>query len=311
MNPNWHDLIQQYISGTISDADAAALEQQLKADAALRDAYLDALNLDFALETAAQSAETALNLPQPASVLALSKKNSRPARWFTWRPLTAAAAGLAIGLFSASLVFGFAGNRHFSVLTLQKEGFEDAGMLREDGVPSRVDVWAGDLVAPREATSEVKPAEGKRMAPLPLVTTEKRRLSHAFRFIDVSRLPAGNPAQTRQIEVTAKFHCEKPGIKDRLQVRLAAFDESVDEAREIWLRDEAGELALMHVTKTVKTDPAVFGWNTVHAVIDLPDDANVLLISLAAGVAHGDKSKVDHYLDDVQVRLITSDMPLP
>lgn len=295
-----HELMDAAIEGDISEADFLRLEAELTIHAAARKAYYDRVALSQALTKEAQG----------APLLAV-KSRARVQSWKHWRPLPAAAAGLAIGLFGASLVFGFAGNRHFSVLSLLKEGFEDAAMSRESGVPTRVDVWAGDLLACREATSEVRPAEGNRMVPLPLVTMEKRRLSYAYRFIDVSRLPAGNSAQSRQIEVTAKFHCEKPGIKDRLQVRLAAFDESVAEAREIWLRDEAAELALMHVTKTVKTDPDVFGWNTVHAVIDLPDDAKVLLISLAAGVAHGDKSKVDHYLDDVHVRLITHDMPLP
>lgn len=241
----------------------------------------------------------------------LRVKASQAIRWLPAKPLTAAAAGLVFGLFSASLVFGLVTQSHPSVLTLLKESFEDTAMVRESGVPTRTDVWSGDLRVPQEATSEVKPAEGSRMASLPLVTTEKRRLSYAYRFIDVSKLLLNHPEQSRQIEVSAKFHCEKPGIKDRLQVRLAAFAEDVSEAREIWMRDDANEQALMHVSKTVRTDPDVFGWNTVHAVIDMPRDVKVLLISLAAGVAHGDKSKVDHYLDDVQVRLITSDAPLP
>lgn len=307
MNTQELELLIEHMHGRLPLEKHGALNDLLRRDAEAR----EWLRTESALETRLRLLAVEAGVETRDESFGPSRTTPASSRWLSWRPLTAAAAGLVIGLFSTSLIFGFAGNRHFSVLTLLKEGFEDAGMPRESSVPTRVDVWAGDMLAPREASGKVRPAEGSRMATLPLVTTEKRRLSHAFRFIDVSRLPAGNPAQSRQIEVTAKFHCEKPGIKDRLQVRLAAFDESVDEAREIWLRDEAGELALMHVTKTVKTDPAVFGWNTVHAVMDLPDDARVLFISLAAGVAHGDKSKVEHYLDDVQVRLITSDMPLP
>lgn len=87
MNTDWHDLIQRYISGTISDADAKTLEQQLESDAALRDWYLDAVNLDSALEVTAESAELALSLPLPASVRALS-----PAPQLAWRSLALAAA---------------------------------------------------------------------------------------------------------------------------------------------------------------------------------------------------------------------------
>jgi hypothetical protein len=56
MTPNWHELIQAYISGTISDADAAVLETQLKLNETLRDQYLDAVNLDSALVSTAELA---------------------------------------------------------------------------------------------------------------------------------------------------------------------------------------------------------------------------------------------------------------
>ena len=55
MNMNWHDLIQRYISGTITEAETEALEQQLKTDVELRDWYLDAVNLDSTLELTAES----------------------------------------------------------------------------------------------------------------------------------------------------------------------------------------------------------------------------------------------------------------
>jgi ABC-type nitrate/sulfonate/bicarbonate transport system permease component len=54
----------------------------------------------------------ALLEPAPAAETSL---RTTP-RWFAWRPLTAAAAGLVIGLFSASMVFGFGVRMELSVV---------------------------------------------------------------------------------------------------------------------------------------------------------------------------------------------------
>jgi ferric-dicitrate binding protein FerR (iron transport regulator) len=117
MTTNWHDLIQRYISGTITAAETEALEQQLKTDAALRDWYLDALNLDSALEASAESAQTALSLPVPFSQRALTPAGATSTRWFAWRPLAAAAAALLIGF----VVFGWS-RRGVEVEVVQTSG---------------------------------------------------------------------------------------------------------------------------------------------------------------------------------------------
>ena len=95
MNTRWHDLIQRYISGNITDAEARVLEQQLKLDPELRDWYLDALNLDSALEAAAESAQAVLSLPMPISQRALMNAAASPAKpWRMFLPSAAAAAAL-------------------------------------------------------------------------------------------------------------------------------------------------------------------------------------------------------------------------
>lgn len=165
------------------------------------------------------------------------------------------------------------------------------------------------MLPPIGEKGQVKPVEGKLMAVLP--PHDRRRLSYAFRFFDVSSLPVAMNGQTRQIEVTARFHGETPGGRDKFQICLATFAEDVAEAREIWTKNAMDDQALLHVTRTVKTEPDASGWTTVQSVIDVPEGAKVLLVSLAAGMTHPSQSKSEHYLDDVQVRLITSDAVLP
>jgi anti-sigma factor RsiW len=144
MTTNWHDLIQRYISGTITEAETEALEQQLKTDAALRDWYLDALNLDSALEAAAESAQTALSLPVPFSQRVLTPVGATSTRWQGWRPLAAAAAGIVFGMFCTSVVFGFGARSVEKVVSLLQESFESGPAPLVKGLPQDVNLWSGD-----------------------------------------------------------------------------------------------------------------------------------------------------------------------
>lgn len=199
--------------------------------------------------------------------------------------------------------------RHFSARTLLNENFENPEMECDRGVPTRIGVWSGDLLAPGAAKGDVKPAEGQRMVTLPVV--EKRKFSYAFRFLDVSALPLGAAPLSHQIEVTARFHGAAPGVQDRFQIRLAAFAEDAPGARAIWVGNRLNEQALTHVAKTTGDEPEADGWTTVRSTMDVPARAKVVLVSLAAAVADTEPSKTDHYLDDVHIHLIARDATLP
>ena len=303
MNHDWHDLIERYIAGTLPDDEALALQNALKSDTDLRALYLDYMNLDVALGSHAES-RAAVNeiLASP-----MAGETSRPARWLSWRPLAAAAAGIVFGMFCTSMVFGFVSRQQVRVQTLLMEGFEDAEMIPGRGVPSSVGVWSGDLLPPSEATDEVVPAEGKRMVVLP--TVENKRLGFAYRFVDLTSLPPLEPGQNRQIEVTAQFHGKAPGDRSSLRMRLAVFTEDVVGASEIWKDSLVDEMALLNVVKPVKAKSAA--WTKVRSTIDVPAEARVLMVSLGAGDPRASPIKADHYLDDVQIRLITREAPLP
>ena len=85
-------------------------------------------------------------------------------RWFAWRPLTAAAAGLIIGLFSASMVFGFGVRSLERVVSLFQESFESGPAPLVKGMPQEVNLWSGDFSKIVEKQEGVKPAQGKKMA---------------------------------------------------------------------------------------------------------------------------------------------------
>ena len=102
----------------------------------------------------------ALLEPAPATETALRTST----RWFAWRPLTAAAAGLVIGLFSASMVFGFGVRSLERVVSLFQESFESGPAPLLKGMPQEVNLWSGDYSEIVETYEAVKPAQGTKMA---------------------------------------------------------------------------------------------------------------------------------------------------
>ena len=87
------------------------------------------------------------------------------ARLFAWRPLTAAAAGLVIGLFSASMVFGLGVARSLEkVFPLFLESFESEAAPVVTGMPQTFNRWSGDFSEIVEGYQGLQPKDGKKMA---------------------------------------------------------------------------------------------------------------------------------------------------
>ena len=103
----------------------------------------------------------ALLEPAPAAETLTPLRTST--RWFAWRPLTAAAAGLVIGLFSASMVFGFSVRSLERVVSILQESFESGPAPLVTGIPQELNLWCGDESELVETYEGVKPAQGKKM----------------------------------------------------------------------------------------------------------------------------------------------------
>jgi hypothetical protein len=109
-------------------------------------------------------------------------------RWFAWRPLTAAAAGLVIGLFSASMVFGFGVRSLEKVVSLFQESFESGPAPLVKGMPQEVNLWSGDYSEVVERYEDVKPAQGTKMARVLRSDFEGKASSMPNRQGDLSRI---------------------------------------------------------------------------------------------------------------------------
>lgn len=83
--------------------------------------------------------------------------------WFSRRPVTAAAAGLVIGMFSASVVWGYVGPYAGKAITLLRESFESGPTPLATGIPVEAGRWSGDYSQVVGEYLGVKPAGGARM----------------------------------------------------------------------------------------------------------------------------------------------------
>jgi hypothetical protein len=307
MNPDSHDLIQRHMAGLLTEDEAAVLQTRLKADTDLRSLYLHYMNLDVALEAQAGARDRVIDLLRAAPLT----ENKPAGRWFSWRPLAAAAAGLAFGIFSASMVWAYAlpmanqsVERAIPVLT---EGFETAELAPPRGFPRQANEWSGDVSAPVTAESGVAPIEGDRMARLGQATPSARRFSYAWRILDVAEHPARDETGTRRVEVSAAFNTPGEARPVQYQIRLAAFSQEPGEVRRIWNHEPVlFDTVLQHVGRNVLTNADQPGWQTVHASMEIPPGTRSVLISLAGSEADSASAPKEYYLDDVRARVVVS-----
>lgn len=286
------ELIRRYQAGEATADEVRQLEQLLEADPQLRQEYLAYARLDAGLSVVARRHRPAA--PQPR-------------RWLAWRPATAAAAGLMVGVLSASVAWAFAvpirPESRSQIVPIIQEGFEDPLLHVTRGFPSGAGVWSGDLSDGIAEEQGVTPLSGERMVQLPPPVT--RKFSYAWRIIDLSEHPIPPGDRLRRVEVEASFHDVPGDPPGRHQIRLAAFAEEPAAVRAIWNRSDMFDHVLLHVGRTVASKTP--GWHTLRSSMEIPPGARSLVISVAAASADGSAPKVTHYLDDVRVQFVTED----
>jgi hypothetical protein len=157
MNTTHNELLERYLAGQTTQEESAAFESALKLDPALRALYLDHLNLETALEAQAGAVYGLLD-----SAVEAPAKTIRGS-WVQPRQLVSAAAGLVLGLFSASMVFGYVLPMTSKAITLLSEGFEAGPAPRVVGMPLTPGVWSGDFTEVVSAQQGVTPEGGKKM----------------------------------------------------------------------------------------------------------------------------------------------------
>jgi len=298
-------LIHHCLEGCLSESEAVRLNDLLEHSAEARERYWATASVHGLLEDSLQQASLRVITGQE------TRTQIPVVRWFQWRPWAAAAAGLAFGIFGASMVWAYAlpmanrtAERTISVLT---EGFENAELIPSRGFPRQANEWSGDLSAPVTAESGVEPIEGDLMARLEQASPNSRHFSYAWRILDLAEYSAPSETGTRKVEVSAAFNTKGEARPLHYQIRLAAFSQEPGEVRRIWNHESVlFDTVLQHVGRNVRVEADDPGWQVVQASMEIPPGTRSLLISFAASEADSASAPKEYYLDDVQARFVVS-----
>jgi hypothetical protein len=303
-----NELIDALIEGDISEADFLRLEAELSIDPSARKAYFDRLTLTQAL------AEQAKVSSKEAPRAVQAHQNART----QWRPLTAAAAGIVLGMFCTSMVYGFVAPRMGLVkktpLVVYVPGMEKVDAIIDEALPDDAGVWGADLAKIVAAENGVQPLEGKhmmRLEPVPPEEAVKNRLSRVYQVLDLRSQPLQDAAEDAEVQITASFFAEKGDVATRYLIRAFALNETPEQATNgFWPKTEEDDV--VSVKRTFDVAPGRHEWHTFSLKMPLPRGAKTLVFVLGAGrVEYGLVSSQSHYLDDVQVSLLNPESALP
>lgn len=302
---NPEPLIAAYLDGVLTDTERAELNTWLKADAANLRRFTEVVMFEQQIRTAAHATAEQQAAVDFASSIVQMKPHSR---WLQWRPLVAAAAGLVIGLFSASMVFGFVVQRGVEKRTpvaVFEPGFENAQMPLSTGFPGGPGQWSGDAAHVVTAENGVSPKEGKfmlRMEPM------SKGVPRIYQVLDLQSLPPGAGGESREIEISASFATAGAEAPVRYVIRAFATTEAPENLDAAWFdrRDEAIALA----ARGLDVMPGTRAWQTFSVKIQVPRAARSLVVFLAVRTPDKAARNSPHYLDDVRVSLLTPP-PLP
>jgi hypothetical protein len=312
MTQNELDLIHAHLSGTIGKEDFAELQSLLRSNAESRSALRDLATVDTKLEKLASGNEATQSLLNGPSSLA-AVKAGKPTRWFAWRPLTAAAAGLVMGLFSASVVFGYVVPLARS-LSLLEENFEDAAVIAAK-VTLEPGLWRGDHAVVVGAEQDVKPMIGEKMLRfLRSDSPSKARpagghIADVYRLIDLRGLRQDFSDGEAVVQASASVNATPFSEQQKFgcAISLFALDaESLPESASYVgtaLESEANAMARCSRTK-LDRDPA--SWQRLSTEMRLPANTEFLVVRLHISQnfeSDGSSVFTGSYADDVRVTL--------
>ena len=306
-HPDWHRLFNAALNGTLTDAERPQLAALLKSSPEARQLWFLYHDNECGLsELKIATAVTATRhvLPSPGDVSAPRKTSP----WLQWRAVTAAAAGLAIGLFGASVVYGIAAHRGAekrTPLPVFAPGFEDVQMPLDAGFPAGAGRWSGDAAQVVAAENGVQAKQGRFMLRMEPVAKSPSRI---FQVLDLRTLPPNAGGESREIEISAAFATGVAESSVRYMIRAFAVTEAPEDLDAAWFdrRDES----IASAAKGLDAPPGATGWQTLDVNIHVPRAARGLVLFFGVRTPDRAARTVPHYLDDVRVSLVASG-PLP
>jgi hypothetical protein len=234
------------------------------------------------------------------------------AGWLSWRPLTAAVAGIVFGMFCTSLVFAYVAPSLGKAFTLFHEGFERSPQLVHQALPTAVGQWSVDTGAVVGPVRGASPKEGGHMLRLEPKADDK--FTRAHYVVNLRQIPAFSRSGPRQAQFRVSFRPALVGKTDRYVLRAATFSGGLAQIEPEWMKGgwaEVQDRALSYAAQGGGVSKGTEDWITMTLSINVPAEANLMVLSLwAASMEEKREDRGAHYVDDVTLSFPTSE-PLP
>jgi len=294
-------LLMRHQDGTLTPDEMTAFEAVMRDDPAKRQLFADTQLRSMALHDRFRQEAFQRDTDTPVCAPSRTDKSVR----FTWitRPITAMAAGLVIGLFSASIVWAISSPKATTerLFSLINGSFEEKRL--ETGFPRQTGVWSGD---------EASIADGKLRFIAPgsdAGDPSARAIScDVFQLVDLRPLRHTlSPEGDSVLELSADFlddrpHNTKPSVTFFCQLYLFQGDPAG--LHQSWPQSITDTLASgsAQVT-TLGTDAK--GTRTLTAKCLVPTEADFVVIQISARPNLRPAKLENLFADDVKLTLKT------
>lgn len=317
MGTDLEQLINKWRDGNLSHEEFRGLTEALQtreARAALCDDWFLESSLPEALRA---SLVRDIDVPRRELPQPLPSEVSRWTHWLSWRPLTAAAAGIVFGMLCTSLVFGYSSPRSVQqMLILVNAGFETEEAPVPDGIPLHFGIWSGDYSEIVGEQQGITPHEGKRMFRFLRSDSKDGFPSRAYhgnmyQFMDIKPWRDAIASGTAVVDWSAWFNCisEASSAPSQFEASMWAFAGNPSCVRRNW--EEKLHQELGYSTWRVVADKDPKTWQRVTGSLIVPPDTDFLVVEIKAIAgnetpANGVVTFSGHYADDVQMVLRTN-----
>ena len=297
------DLLNKYLDGNLSEVDARALSTEIEESAEVRERYWELASIHGMVEQTMQSASLRATTGRE------SVEPERRTRVAGFSRIKTGIAGLAIGVFSASVVWAFKlpqdNQPQPKIQEIVSESFEESDAGFKGRFPTEAGKWFGDISS-ISVGQKISSASGVRVAQF--LDNPKAKFAYARYLIDLDEYAKPGQNHSRSVRVEASFFASNPDDSSVFQIRLAAFSQEPQEVRPIWNNQEVlFDQVLQHVGRNHITKPGQDSeWHKLGASIEVPPGTRSVVISLGAGMVDSNADKSSHYLDNIRVSLVDS-----
>jgi hypothetical protein len=325
MNPERLDhLLTQYFENEVTHEEIGELDVALQTQPEVRERFWREAHVQGALREWGLERRGEREIRALQSVAAPPFPQRERFRWLGWRPLTAAAGGVVLGLLCASMGWAVTAPRNAALLSrpvpLKDGSFETRAGRVASGFPSEYGVWSGDEVRAVEAPGG-RAIDGKRLLQFvhanrePALPNYGAHSCDVFQLIDLRPFKAESDSREATLELSVQFlDCRAiPGDRITFLCRLHVFTGSPETLMPEWPLNQQQALALGSASAE-STGGTPDKSHRVSTKILLPPRADFALVHL---IAHkpknpaGTEAEFDaQYADDVRLTLQCKTAPL-